>query len=215
MSKSLKGKIKQLEKKHRIIADNLIDAIWSLDVETLKFDYITPSIERISGYTADEYMNFTLQERLTPESFQKVTAILTEEIPRFEQGVKTIRTLELEFLHKSGSTYWAEIRAKFIKEAGKSLKIIGVTREISDWKKAEQQQNKLIKRLGEALAEKKRLLKEVKTLRGLLPICSGCKRIRDERDKWWPLDAYVKAHTETDFTHTICPDCKDVFYSDL
>ena len=66
MSNSLKDKIKQLEIKHRIIADNLIDAIWSLDVETLKIDYITPSIERISGYTADEYMNFTLQETLTP-----------------------------------------------------------------------------------------------------------------------------------------------------
>jgi len=65
MSNSLKEKIEQLEKKHRVIADNLIDAIWSLDVETLKFDYITPSIERISGYTADEYINFTLQERLT------------------------------------------------------------------------------------------------------------------------------------------------------
>ncbi len=215
MSNSLKEKIKQLEIKHRIIADNLIDAIWSLDVETLKFDYITPSIERISGYTADEYMNFTLQERLTPESYQKVAAILAEEIPRFEQGVKTIRTLELEFLHKNGNTYWAEIRAKFIKEADKSLKIIGVTREISDRKKAEQQQNKLIKRLGEALAEKKRLLKEVKTLRGLLPICSGCKRIRDESGKWWPLDAYVKARTEAEFTHTICSDCKDVFYPDL
>ena len=143
MSKSLKEKIKQLEKKHRIIADNLIDAIWSLDVETLKFDYITPSIERISGFTADEYINFTLQERLTPESFQKITAILSEEIPRFEQGVNSIRTLEVELIHKNGNTFWAEIRVKFIKEGGKSLKIIGVTREISDSKKAEQQQNKL------------------------------------------------------------------------
>jgi hypothetical protein len=50
---------------------------------------------------------------------------------------------------------------------------------------------------------------------GLLPICSGCKRIRDESGKWWPLDAYVKARTEAEFTHTICSDCKDVFYPDL
>jgi PAS domain-containing protein len=50
MSKRLKDKIEQLEEKHRVIADNLIDAIWTLDVETQKFDYITPSIERISGY---------------------------------------------------------------------------------------------------------------------------------------------------------------------
>jgi PAS domain S-box-containing protein len=215
MSKKLKNKIEALEEKHRVIADNLIDAIWTLDVETLKFDYITPSIERISGYTADEYMNFTIQERLTPESFEKVAAILAEELPRFEQGVKAIRTLEVELIHKNGDIYWAEIRTRFIKETGKPLKIVGLTREITDRKKAEQQQNKLIQKLGEALAEKERLLKEVKILRGLLPICSGCKRIRDENGKWWPLDAYVRSRTEAEFTHTICPGCKDVFYSDL
>ena len=59
------------------------------------------------------------------------------------------------------------------------------------------------------------LLKEIKVLRELLPICSGCKRIRDEIGKWWPLDAYVKKHTDSEFTHTVCPDCKDVFYSDI
>ena len=66
-----------------------------------------------------------------------------------------------------------------------------------------------------ALAEKESLLKEVKLLKGLLPICSGCKRIRDENGRWWPLDAYVKARTEAELTHTICADCQDVFYSDL
>ncbi len=200
MSPKLKKKIEELEQKHRVIADNLIDAIWTLDVETLKFEYITPSIEKISGYTADEYMNFTIQERLTPESFENVAAILAEEIPRFEQGMKAIRTLEVELIHKTGDIYWAEIRVRFIKEAGKPLKIIGVTREITDRKKAEQQQNELIQKLGEALAEKERLLKEVKVLQGLLPICSGCKRIRDEHGKWWPLDAYVRERTDADFT---------------
>jgi PAS domain S-box-containing protein len=215
MSKRLKDKIGDLEQKHRVIADNLLDAIWILDVETLIFDYITPSIEKISGYTANEYMNFTIQDRLTPESFEKVATILAAEIPKFEQGVKAIRTLEVELIHKNGDIYWAEIRTRFIKEAGKRLKIVGVTREITERKKAEQQQNELIQKLGEALAEKEKLLKEVKVLKGLLPICSGCKRIRDEHGRWWPLDAYVKNRTDAEITHTICPDCTEVFYSDL
>jgi PAS domain S-box-containing protein len=214
MSIRLKQKIEELEKKHRIVADNLLDAIWVIDVETLQYDYITPSIEKISGYTADEFKKFTIADRLTPESLHKVEAILAEEIPRFEQGVKAIQTLDVELIHKNGNTYWGEIRAKFIKESGKPLKIVGVIREITERKKAERQQNKLINQLGEALADKNRLLKEVKVLRGLLPICSGCKRIRDEHNKWWPLDAYVRAHTEADLTHTICPDCTDVFYGD-
>ena len=66
-----------------------------------------------------------------------------------------------------------------------------------------------------ALVEKGRLLKENKVLRGLLLICSGCRRIRDDYERWWPLEAYVKEHSETDFTHTICPDCRRVIYPDL
>jgi len=215
MAKNLKEKIEELEKKHRLVADNLLDAIWVIDIVTLKFEYITSSIEKISGYTADEFKNFTLMDRLTPESFQKVKAILTQEVPKFERGVQGIRTLEVELIHKNGSTYWTEIRTKFVKESDKPLKIIGVSREITERKKVEHQQNELIRKLGEALAEKERLLKEVKVLRGLLPICSGCKRIRDERNRWWPLDAYVKSHTDADITHTICPDCTQVFYDDL
>ena len=215
MSNSLRTKIEQLERKHRLIADNMIDAIFSLDVETLKFEYISPSIKKISGYTADEYLNFTIQERLTPDSFKKVSAILAEELPRFEQGVKAIRTLEVELIHKSGNTYWTEIQAKFIKDSDIPLKIVGITRDITKRKKAEHKQSELIQKLEKALAEKERLLKEVKVLEGLLPICSGCKRIRDENGKWWPLDAYVEARTEAELTHTICDGCQDVLYSDL
>jgi len=214
MPKKLKEKIEKLEEKHRVLTDNLVDAIWVVDAKTLKFEFITPSIEKISGYTAEEFMNFTIKDRLTPESFQKVKKILVQAKKKFEQGIKAHRTLDLELIHKDGDTYWTEVRVKFIKESGEPLKLVGVTREITNRKNVEQQQNELIQKLGEALAEKERLLQEVKVLRGLLPICSGCKRIRDEHGKWWPLDAYVNQRTDTEFTHTICTDCKDVFYGD-
>ena len=62
MSKRLKDKIEKLEQKHRVIADNLLDAIWIVDAETLKFEYITPSIEKIrikccSANCASAYMS--------------------------------------------------------------------------------------------------------------------------------------------------------------
>jgi len=50
-------------------------------------------------------------------------------------------------------------------------------------------------------------LREVRTLRGLLPICAHCKRIRDEADVWTPIETYVQRRTEAEFTHGICPDC--------
>jgi len=215
MSENLKRKIEKLEEKHRLIADNLLDAIFVLDATTLKFDYITPSIRKISGYSADEYKKFTIMNRLTSESYKKVEVILAEELQKCDQGFKVMRTLEVELIHKNGDTYWSEIRARFIEEAHKPLKIIGTLRDISERKKVEKKQTGLMQKLAGALAEKERLLKEIKVLEGLLPICSGCRRVKDEQGKWWPLDAYVNVRTEAELTHTICSDCKDVFYSDL
>ncbi len=212
MTKELNEKIKELEEKNKALVENLIDAIWKLDVETLKFEFITSSIEKISGYSADEYKNCHIKDRMTLESFQKVVQVITQEKPKFEKGEKNIRTVEIELVHKNGKTYWTELRAKLIREKDSSLKVVGVTREITELKKAKQQQKALIEKLEKALAEKDKLLKEVKTLRGLLPICSGCKRIRDENGKWWPLDAYIRKVTDTELTHTICLDCRDVFY---
>lgn len=49
---------------------------------------------------------------------------------------------------------------------------------------------------------------ELKILRGLLPICAGCKKIRDARGQWQRLESYLQAHAPVQFTHGICPDCQ-------
>jgi len=218
MANSLKEKIIDIEQRHRLIADNLLDAIWICDAETYKFEYITETIDNISGFSADEYKKeLRITDRLTPDSFKKITTLLTEEKAKFKQGLnaRDYRTLELEIFHKNGETYWAEIRVKLVNESGNGLKIVGATRGITDRKRAEHEQDELIRQLGEALAEKEKLLQEIRVLQGLLPICSGCKRIRDENDNWWPLDAYVKAHTDAEITHTICGDCAHVIYKEI
>jgi PAS domain S-box-containing protein len=215
MSKKLQEKIEELEGKYRVLADNLLDAIWVLDATTLKYEYMTPSIERISGYTVEEILGLTIKDRLTPESFAKVRAVLEEEKKKFDRGVRTRRVLEVESINKDGQRCWLEIKARFVKEAGSSLKIVGVTRQINDRKIAEKKQEELIRQLSEALSEKDKLIRELKILRSLLPICSGCKRIRDENGKWWPIDLYVERQTQSRITHTICPDCRDVLYPEL
>jgi hypothetical protein len=57
-----------------------------------------------------------------------------------------------------------------------------------------------------------RALAEIRTLRGLVPICCHCKRIRDEAGLWHQIEAYVRDHTHADFTHGICPDCLTVHH---
>lgn len=191
MTKSLKTKVEKLGKRYRYIADNLLDAIWVVDAQTLKFEFITPSIERISGFSAEEFQGLGIGEQITPESFEKIINILAYEKKQFDRGIRITRAIELEAIHKDGSTYWIEVRAKFMKDDDGVVKIVGITKEISDQKKDEFRQENLIRKLSEALAEKEQLIKEIKVLEGLLPICSRCKRIRDENDHWWPLDAYI------------------------
>jgi GAF domain-containing protein len=61
-----------------------------------------------------------------------------------------------------------------------------------------------LRRVSEHLAD---TLEHVRTLRGLLPICAWCKRIRDDKGYWNQVEAYLRANTEASFTHGICPDC--------
>jgi DNA-binding NarL/FixJ family response regulator len=72
--------------------------------------------------------------------------------------------------------------------------------------------NKEINKKNEAL---KRTLKEIKTLRGLIPICSFCKKIRDKQGCWLMLEKYIYKHTEAHFSHSICPDCLEEQYPDI
>jgi DNA-binding NarL/FixJ family response regulator len=62
------------------------------------------------------------------------------------------------------------------------------------------------------LEERKKLMQEalatVKTLKGLLPICAACKKIRDDKGYWNQLEAYIEAHSDAEFTHGLCPECK-------
>ncbi len=70
------------------------------------------------------------------------------------------------------------------------------------------ERKKLIVELQEALAE-------VKALSGLLPICVSCKKIRDDKGYWNKLEAYIQAHSEAEFTHSICPECCARLYPEL
>jgi CheY-like chemotaxis protein len=65
----------------------------------------------------------------------------------------------------------------------------------------------LEKRLAQRAAELERSLSQVKQLRGLLPICSYCKKIRNDQSYWQQVEAYIAAHSEAEFSHTVCPDC--------
>lgn len=67
----------------------------------------------------------------------------------------------------------------------------------------------------ELVEELQKALSEVKTLSGLFPICSYCKKIRDDKGYWNKLEQYLHQHSGADFTHSICPDCAKRHYGEF
>lgn len=72
-------------------------------------------------------------------------------------------------------------------------------------KQAEEQRDKLVLELQDALAR-------VKTLSGMLPICAHCKRVRDDKGYWNQIEAYIQDHSKAEFSHGICPECMKKHY---
>lgn len=69
--------------------------------------------------------------------------------------------------------------------------------------------------LAKRVSELQTALAQVKTLRGLLPICAGCKKIRDDRGYWRQIESYLSAHADVDFSHGLCPECMKKLYPEF
>jgi DNA-binding response OmpR family regulator len=75
-----------------------------------------------------------------------------------------------------------------------------------------EEKNRDLERL---LAENQKALSEIKTLRGILPICSSCKKIRDDEGYWTQLESYIQARSLAEFSHSLCKDCVKKLYPDF
>ncbi|MCP4721174.1 MAG: hypothetical protein GY860_17105 [Desulfobacteraceae bacterium] len=78
--------------------------------------------------------------------------------------------------------------------------------------------NKLLQKANSELEKKNRELEkafdDINELSGLVPICSNCKKIRDDKGYWNQIESYIERHSQASFSHGICPDCSDKFYGD-
>jgi hypothetical protein len=86
--------------------------------------------------------------------------------------------------------------------------LIKENKAIAERNRAEEKQKNLIIELQKALAE-------VKTLSGMLPICAGCKKVRDDKGYWNQIESYLSDHSEAKFSHGICPECAKKLYPEL
>jgi PAS domain S-box-containing protein len=139
--KEAEAALKKSEERYRLLADNVRDVIWTRDMN-LRLTYISPSIMEQQGLTVEEAMVRTPEETWAPESLKFIQKALIEELEiekKKNMDPSRSRTLEVEVKCKDGSTIWTEAKMSFFRDQnGQPLGIIGVTRDISDRKKAEE-----------------------------------------------------------------------------
>jgi PAS domain S-box-containing protein len=104
---------------------------------------------------------------------------------------------------------WISTSKMPLKDAnGKIIGYVGAGRDITERKRADAEREKLIQELQDALVD-------IKTLSGLVPICSTCKKIRDDKGFWTQVESFIQEHSQARFSHGICPDCMKKLYPEF
>ncbi|MBI9033807.1 MAG: PAS domain S-box protein [Bacteroidales bacterium] len=137
LQQAYEKKLQQSVHKYKLLAENVNDVIWTMNIN-LQFTYISPSIEKLRGYTAEEVMQQPIFEVFTPDSLLIASGAMGIGTKLIKQGITNIPTqiLELEQPCKDGSTVWTEVIVNAIFDENKQFdSFLGVTRNIGERKK--------------------------------------------------------------------------------
>jgi PAS domain S-box-containing protein len=180
-------------------APDLEDRFFTLSIDMLciaqfngYFKRLNPAWETTLGFSREELQSRPMFEFVHPEDREHTL----EQNRKVRSGGQAL-AFENRYRCKDGSYKWLVWNAT----ADLDHQVIySVARDITEHKRAEQEREQLLRELQAALAE-------VKELQKILPICMYCKNIRDDENYWQTVEAYISHHTNTMFTHGICPTC--------
>lgn len=203
--KQIEEQIRISEEKFKKISSSAKDAIIQMD-HNGNIVFWNPAAQKIFGYTWQEVNGKDLHQLLVPQRHLKAFELGFKKFAFSGHGPIIGKTIELSALRKDGSEFEVEISLSSF-QAHDSWNTVGIIRDISDRKTIEKEKEQLIIDLEKALSE-------IKTLKGIVPICAKCKKIRDDKGYWNILETYIQKHSEAEFTHGICPDCTKELYPD-
>ncbi len=129
--------LRKSEKLYRLLADNVSDIIWTMDMN-MNFTFFSPSVTHLRGFSVEEAMAQKIEESMTPDSYKIAMECFNEELEILQKGERDPERsmmLELELLCKDGSTIWAELIMKFYYNSdGDPVGVIGVSRDNTEKK---------------------------------------------------------------------------------
>jgi PAS domain S-box-containing protein len=172
------------------------------DVESRCFADVNDAFLKVLGYERDDIVGRSSTELgmfADPEEHAQAVRLLAE-YGHFTEVELRVRTRDGEIRDGlfSGEVIGSQGRRYFLT----------VMIDITERKLAESERERTIQELQVAV-------EQIRTLKGIVPICSGCKKIRDDTGYWEQVEAYVARHTEAQFTHGLCPDCTSRIYPEF
>ena len=171
--------------------ENSIDMLCFLDFNG-HFKRLNPAWERTLGFTRQELMSRPFIEFVHPDDRERTL----KQNAQVRGGGQAL-AFENRYMCKDGSFRW--FRWNAAPDSAEKV-IYSVARDVTATKAAEDEREQLVRDLHSALAE-------LNTLREILPICSYCRKIRDDENYWHTVEDYISHHTSTLFSHGICPSC--------
>lgn len=126
---------------YQLLADNMADVVWLMDLPTMRFTYVSPSVERLRGYTPEEVIAQPIDHALTPESLELVASTLPGRIADFHNGDPdaVVQMHDIQQKCKDGSTVWTEVVTTLIQDEDTGdLTVLGVSRDITERLQAQQ-----------------------------------------------------------------------------
>jgi len=143
-----------IEKKIKLLAENSNDIIWTLNIEKKQFSYVSPSVEKIRGFTTEEVLSQPMELSLCHDSLLLIQKMISEKYQEFYRGELKdfVYDIELEQPCKDGGTVWFDTAITFLLEKDGTIKeVLGISRDISEKKRVENQLKESLSLIKSAL----------------------------------------------------------------
>lgn len=200
--KQIETAIRESETKFRSVAQSAKDAIITAD-KAGKIVFSNAAAQNLFGYSEGELLGKSVSS-LMPERFRQAHEKGIARVVASGKSQLINKTVELFGLTQKGREFPIELSlSSWV--SGDDIFYTGIIRDISERKQREKERDALIDNL-------KKSLTKVRQLSGLLPICASCKKIRDDKGYWNQIEAYIRDHSEAEFSHGLCPECSEKLY---
>jgi PAS domain S-box-containing protein len=193
--------LRESEERFRTIFENSSSAMAIIEKDTT-ISMANREYCRIGLFEEKDVIGKSWTAQIPPEDLERLKGYNRQ---RLIDPKKAPDHYEFTFYRKDGKIRHSLMSVAVIPT---SQNIVCSFLDITDRKQAEEERERLITELQSAI-------EHIKTLRGIIPICASCKKIRDDKGYWQQVEAYVSRHTEAQFSHGVCPDCMKKLYPEF